>query len=607
MRFSITTTAVLTLLGCIHASALGQVRSAPQGNSLPEASPPPQVATGPSALTPDAPPAPPTPQQHQQFAAQLDLSAFRRLAVFEGGRAKIIDTLAREQLTRIYGKPRWTDPATGVTYDPVFTLLDLLFEPSYYYDKPLIYVEVLDLRRQLVSHLPPAEQETWLKRGRLAPRMLVTPHTAQVLGAMTGNLTLDKALRQLRLAVYSFDQIGASFYLISPGPGSDQWAHVLDPMDAPSRADAGPAPVRPARDAAAPATDAIASIQQRFLQLRDVWRAADAVRVNVLLAALVDDLPRLNPASYPAPWVRQAEYLYNITDKFTVGHWAYFGALILLLIAFGTQRLWLIRSGLILFAAGFLAHTAGVAVRGVLAGRWPIHNQFESFMAITWFATLVGAALMLARRQWLFGAAAAAMAGCALLLANTVPIPSHDVGQVAGILATSRILYFHVNMVLFSYGLIALGFFVSAFYLAAHYLHGRPAERFAAAGPGATGLSTHANPTRPPAATPARVALLHDLDRAQMVVLQLAFWVLGAGILLGAYWADHAWGRWWAWDPKETWALLTWIIYLIVIHLRFAVRNRGLVTAWLSVVGFLVMLWTYWGVNLLLAGLHSYA
>ena len=106
-----------------------------------------------------------------------------------------------------------------------------------------------------------------------------------------------------------------------------------------------------------------------------------------------------------------------------------------------------------------------------------------------------------------------------------------------------------------------------------------------------------------------RARLLNDLDKAQMVVLQIAFYGLGVGILLGAYWADHAWGRWWGWDPKETWALITWIIYLIAIHLRLSagVKNRGLTTAWLSVIGFGVMLWCYWGVNMLLAGLHSYA
>jgi ABC-type transport system involved in cytochrome c biogenesis permease subunit len=64
----------------------------------------------------------------------------------------------------------------------------------------------------------------------------------------------------------------------------------------------------------------------------------------------------------------------------------------------------------------------------------------------------------------------------------------------------------------------------------------------------------------------------------------------------------------WAFDPKELWALVTWLVYLVVIHIRFAsISNRALVTAWLSVLGFIVMLWTYFGVNLILPGLHAYA
>ncbi|MBL4701464.1 MAG: cytochrome c biogenesis protein CcsA, partial [Phycisphaeraceae bacterium] len=238
---------------------------------------------------------------------------------------------------------------------------------------------------------------------------------------------------------------------------------------------------------------------------------------------------------------------------------------------------------------------AGFAVRGYISGRWPIHNQYESFIALSWFACLAGIALMYFRRQWMFGAAAAALGTCALLFANTVAIPSNDVAQVSGILATSRILYVHVNMVIAAYALIALGFFIALFYLGIYYFKTDATLRMVS-----TGLGKMDQPPSPQ-------ALLHDLDKAHMVILQLAFWLLGVGILLGSYWADHAWGRWWAWDPKETWALITWIIYLIVIHLRFGVRKPQLVTAWLSVIGFFVMLWTHWGVNLLLAGLHSYA
>ncbi len=609
-------------------AALAQVRYTPEGNTLPgsgqqapvEA---PEVHLDESQGAEGATQQPgdgrdPDPTQHDRFADRVDLRGLAKLAVFEGGRVKILDTLARETLMRIYGKERWKDPGTGRRYDPVFTYLDLLFNQSYYHDQPLIYIEVLGLRRSLVTNLlPPNEREAWLVRGRLTPRMVASDKAQRVFASVENDLLMLKALGQVRMSVMAFETIDQGLWLVSPTAQDEPWQHIAalaDPAGEAKRPPTGP--IRPAAfidNADDPGPLVAGRVTEQFTRLARAWRGLDAETVNDAATQLSSLIPSLRPQTYPPDWLRGLEYVYNVTARFTIGHWAYFAAMIVLLIAFGAGRGWLIGLGVGMMGLGFIVHTAGIATRGVLAGRWPIHNQFESFMAICWFATLVGIVLMIWRRQWLFGAAAAALSGCGLLLANTYPIPSQEVGQVAGILATSRILYLHVNMVLFSYGLIALGFFVSLFYLGTHYLRGRRATGFAAAGlgevsTGAMGVGgsgdDDAGGGSPPIG-PQRV--LRDLDQAQMVVLQLAFWVLGVGILLGAYWADHAWGRWWAWDPKETWALITWIIYLIVIHVRFSVKNRGLVTAWLSALGFVVMLWTYWGVNLLLAGLHSYA
>jgi ABC-type transport system involved in cytochrome c biogenesis permease subunit len=103
-------------------------------------------------------------------------------------------------------------------------------------------------------------------------------------------------------------------------------------------------------------------------------------------------------------------------------------------------------------------------------------------------------------------------------------------------------------------------------------------------------------------------ALLGQLDAANMVVLQMAFWLLGTGIICGAVWADVSWGRPWGWDPKETFALVTWIVYLIIVHVRFVTgRKRALWTAALSILGFAIMMFNWIGVNFWLVGLHSYA
>ncbi len=100
---------------------------------------------------------------------------------------------------------------------------------------------------------------------------------------------------------------------------------------------------------------------------------------------------------------------------------------------------------------------------------------------------------------------------------------------------------------------------------------------------------------------------LQHCDWCHLIILNLVFIMLFVGIILGAVWADYSWGRPWGWDPKEVFALNTWIIYAILIHLRFITKNRGLWTAWLSVAGCLMMAFNWCFVNFFIVGLHSYA
>ena len=105
-------------------------------------------------------------------------------------------------------------------------------------------------------------------------------------------------------------------------------------------------------------------------------------------------------------------------------------------------------------------------------------------------------------------------------------------------------------MVTASYSLIGMGFLLSSWWLVRYYFGGGAA---AGVGPG---------------------SFLGTLDLCNLVVLQLAFWMLGAGIIFGAIWADQSWGRPWGWDPKETFALVTWMVYLIAVHVMVATVIR---------------------------------
>ncbi|MEI7902019.1 MAG: cytochrome c biogenesis protein CcsA, partial [bacterium] len=97
------------------------------------------------------------------------------------------------------------------------------------------------------------------------------------------------------------------------------------------------------------------------------------------------------------------------------------------------------------------------------------------------------------------------------------------------------------------------------------------------------------------------------LDEISYRSVVIGFPFLTLLIILGALWADIAWGSYWSWDPKETWSLITWFVYAVFLHCRFMRGWRGRRAAWISIVGFCSVLFTYYGVNFLLAGLHSYA
>jgi len=141
----------------------------------------------------------------------------------------------------------------------------------------------------------------------------------------------------------------------------------------------------------------------------------------------------------------------------------------------------------------------------------------------------------------------------------------------------------HVPIMFFSYSLLGVAFAVGVAYL----------------------IQEHQIKSKHPNALTFRLPSLEDLDDLIYKLIMVAFPPLTLGIFLGGVWAYSAWGRFWGWDPKETWALITWFVYVIYLHLRLFVGWRGRKTAYLSMAGFLVVLFTYAGVNYL-SPLHGF-
>ena len=385
----------------------------------------------------------------------------------------------------------------------------------------------------------------------------------------------------------------------------------------------------------------------------------DAGKANAEIVKLATLLPQVNPAQYPSQLKRNTEVYYNRLSRLTLpGAAMYFVAFVCFLMSARSGvpglRVW----GLRFFVLGLLIHTAGIAIRWWLVeksvGNWfeaiPIKNQFESVLFSAFFGCVVGLILALWRGgavASIIGAAASFVGWMSLVAIFSAPyVFGRDIGgeisQVAGVLM-SYWLYIHVTVVTASYALIGMSFLLGLMWLWNYYREYGTVSRLAnkralavderqgfdvmlPAGGGAGAMTLGqtiasmlffpvSRPSPAAAAPTGAVAersmtdgqFLRTIDACNVVVLQLAFWLLGVGIILGAVWADQSWGRPWGWDPKETFALVTWIVYLIVVHVRITVENKGWWTAVLSIVGFFVMLFNWVGVNFFLVGLHSYA
>lgn len=238
------------------------------------------------------------------------------------------------------------------------------------------------------------------------------------------------------------------------------------------------------------------------------------------------------------------------------------------------------RLAVTLVAVGFAFNVLAVVTRGVAAGRAPWGNMYE--FAIVGAAAIV-AAYLVARRfygiedlgVWVVGAALVVL-GCAVTVLYT------SVDQLIPIL-NSYWLVIHVGA-----AIVAGGAFTVAAIASGASLVQRRRERRQEV------LSIEQQPSE-------------VLDRLSYGVIIFAFPIWTFAVIAGAVWAEAAWGRYWGWDPKETWAFITWVLYAAYLHAQATVGWRGARAAWLSLLGYAAFLFNFIGVNMWVGGLHSYA
>jgi ABC-type transport system involved in cytochrome c biogenesis permease subunit len=479
-----------------------------------------------------------------QAVCALDLRPMDEIPVQEGGRKKPFLVFAEESLLGLSGKTSLTIDGRKMGAREVIT--GLWLTPQGWDDKPII----------LVNHKP-LKEATGLDASRklfsyreLAANaaLLKLLNEAQALRARPGNQRLTGLPKEaadvgFRMAEFEALAGGSAFRLIANPQAAD--AQWL------SVAGTGE-DVRPLREA--------------FLWNDEVAFAREVQATKAKWSVIA-------PKYQPSAWKVQLETLYQKAHPFRWAWICYAAAGIVLLLArlspAGYVAAW------VLAGIGFLLQLSGFAARVAIAGRPPVTNMYESVVWVA-FGTIFFALIfegIYRSRYFLLGAVPVAVVS--LILADTQTMAlDRSINPLVPVLRDNFWLTTHVLTITLSYAAFALALGIGHIALGKVIKGGRPEP-----------------------------SLYNYLYRT----LQVGVLLLATGTILGGVWANYSWGRFWDWDPKETWALITLLGYLIVLHGRIAGKWAGFGMAVGAVLAFQGVLMAWYGVNFVLGvGLHSY-
>jgi cytochrome c-type biogenesis protein CcsB len=289
------------------------------------------------------------------------------------------------------------------------------------------------------------------------------------------------------------------------------------------------------------------------------------------------------------------------------------------------RKRWLGDAGMALVLIGWPLHAASIFTRALEAGHWPLGNMYEYSTGIAFVIVTVCVVLMVRAKMRLIGLPAMIATVALMGVAYMLYVPP---GQLVPALH-SYWLTIHVTSMATSSAILSFSFFFGMAYLAKRWADNRnfavatnvavPASvgsgggvatmtMVGGGGTGGGGLGS-AGGIRSPLATWLNRALPRAsiLDGWSYRFVMIGFPIWTFGVICGAIWGEHAWGRYWGWDPKETFAFITWVIFAIYLHARVTYGWKEKRAAIITAFGFAAILFTLYAVNLWIAGLHSYA
>lgn len=534
-----------------------------------------------------------------QAASADPMAPLRYLPVQDAGRNKPFDTFARESLQLVYGSQEYTSPK-GIRHSAIEIVMTWMLVPQHWDNQKIIQIPHRGLKTAL---------DVDLDSKYFSPvELFASNRLAKVMQDLAGSRATKEKLNpylqavqrlENQLGVYQAIKQGTAIRLVPPPKAAvtSQTASALG-----GGLEGGP-PRNESRNE--PQTQ---SEPQKWLAVADL-QGEFRERFNLLTRSFIQALPKgedtssllpidpsvppldkavndfiaaaraENPELYPAERDISLEVHYKEFHPFQISWIIYLVSAVLLAVAWQTGSKKVYAAAWTASIAAFLLHTYGFGLRIYLTGRPPVSNMYESVVWVSWGSVVFGFILeAIYRRRFILLAGNVVSVLC-LIVADMAPtVLDSSIQPLEPVLRSNYWLTVHVLTITLSY---------SAFFLAWGLAN--------------IGLWFF---LRGEKATSERA---REMTQSIYRSIQVGVVLLAAGIILGGIWADYSWGRFWGWDPKETWALIALLGYLAMLHGRLVgmLQNFGMMVA--SIVSFNLVIMAWYGVNYVLgAGLHSY-
>lgn len=499
------------------------------------------------------------------LAEELDFRPLSLLPIQEGGRIKPFDTFARESVHFVTGSEKFENK------NAIDTVLDWAAHPQNWEDKPFIFVENLDFRSLIGI---PKEQKM------VSPHFLVN-HEGFIAYAKTSyakqqkKITLDPKEKEA-LAVFGrlqrFEDIksGDALALIPVAdPKTQKWGTMGD-LNVAFHRNRNKMP-----DAAREVLGSFAGVLKSYDQKDAGQFLSETQNLSQILA-------QIGGKDYADPGKMALEVRFNALKPFRWAWIIYVVAALYAALSFLSKNPkiynWLYVPAFCLFLAGIAMSTYGFVLRCLIAGRPPVSNMYESLIWVTFMMTVFALIFELIFRVRLFVLAGSILAWVGFVLADNIPtVLSPSIEPIEPVLRSSFWLTIHVLTITSGYAAFLLSLGIG--HVCLWFIWFRPGRK----------------------------ETLQKLTKILYRVVQVGVVLLAAGTILGGVWANYSWGRFWGWDPKETWALIALLGYVAILHGRLAgwLRELGFTIGVIS--AFLGVLMAWYGVNFILGvGLHSY-